>query len=400
MSQAEFDHRDVARRLDLLHFQPEAPGMVFWHAPGLVLYRALEQAARAHVLAQGYVEVRTPQIMRRPVWEASGHWSHFQHGMFRVEDQAIEAAIKPVSCPGHIYVLKQRLLSYRELPLRLCEFGNVHRDEPAGTLHGLLRLRQFTQDDGHVFCTEEQAAAEVVRFCRALPSFYRAFGFAGIEVALSTRPDERAGDDAAWDYAEASLSAALAELAVPHEVQAGQGAFYGPKIEFVLHDRQGRRWQCGTIQYDLVLPRRFDLTYIAADGQRRHPVMLHRALYGSLERFLGIVLEQYGAALPAWLSPLQVALLPVSASQLTAANELLRELRANGLRAEILAEDSLARRLAIAHERAVPYQVILGQRELAAGLLGLRDRTEQRSQPREAAISDLVARCASPEFDA
>jgi threonyl-tRNA synthetase len=398
MSQLESDHRDVALRLDLLHFQAEAPGMVFWHAPGLSLYRVLEQAARDHVLAQGYVELRTPQIMRRPVWEASGHWSHFQQGMFRVEDQAIEAAVKPVSCPGHIYVLKQRLLSYRELPLRLCEFGNVHRDEPAGTLHGLLRLRQFTQDDGHVFCTQEQAAAEVVRFCRALPAFYRAFGFERIEVALSTRPAERAGDDAAWDYAEASLSAALAELAVPYELQAGQGAFYGPKIEFVLQDRHGRRWQCGTIQLDLVLPRRFDLTYIGSDGERHYPVMLHRALYGSLERFLGILLEQYGTALPAWLCPLQVALLPVSPAQLTAANDLRHELSARGLRAEVLHEDSLARRIAIAHERAAPYQVVLGQRELTAATLSLRERAEQRSLPRAAAIAELVQGCALPEF--
>jgi threonyl-tRNA synthetase len=397
------DHREVAQRLDLLHFQPEAPGMVFWHARGYVLYRLLEEAVRRHTASQGYAELRTPQLMRRPVWEASGHWSHFQASMFRVEDEACEAAIKPVSCPGHIYILKHRSLSYRDLPLRVSELGNVHRDEPGGTLHGLLRLRQFTQDDGHVFCSEAQAESEVLRFCRALPGFYRAFGFDQISVALSTRPAERAGDDAAWDYAEAALEAAARKLDVPYLQQPGAGAFYGPKLEFALQDRHGRQWQCGTIQFDLVLPRRFDLKYTDADGARRHPVMLHRALYGSLERFLGMLLEQHGANLPAWFAPLQVAVLPVSAAQLEAALALKLQLEQCGLRVELRAEDTLARRIAQAHADGVPFQLVLGARELAEGSVTLRGRAGQQHQETlqlAPAIERLLHACATPSFAA
>jgi threonyl-tRNA synthetase len=399
MSNAESDHRELAQQLDLLHFQAEAPGMVFWHPRGYVLYRALEAAARQHIRSQGYRELRTPQLMRRAVWEASGHWSHFYDGMFRVEDQACDAAIKPVSCPGHIYVAKKRSLSYRDLPLRLAEFGLVHRDEPGGTLHGLLRLRQFTQDDGHVFCTAEQVDDEVLRFCRGLPAFYRAFGFEHVELALSTRPAQRAGSEAAWDAAEAALRRVLSKLDIPFVVQPGEGAFYGPKLEFVLHDRHGRSWQCGTIQCDLVLPERFDLEYVTASGERAHPVMLHRALYGSLERFLGIVLEQHGSALPAWLAPLQLVVLPVSAAQHDAAAAFAARCEASGLRVELWSEESLARRIALSHAQAVAFAAVIGAREADGGSVTLRARDGQQVLPAAEALARLAQLCAAPSFD-
>jgi threonyl-tRNA synthetase len=398
---ADDDHRKLAQRLDLFHLQEEAPGMVFWHPRGLVLYRLLEQAARAQLDAHGYLEVKTPQILRRPVWEASGHWQHFGAGMFRVQDQACEAAVKPVSCPGHIQIANRRAPSYRDLPIRLCEFGVVHRDEPGGTLHGLLRLRQFTQDDGHVFCTEEQAEAEIERFCRALPAFYAAFGFDQLRLGFSTRPKERAGADALWDRAEAALLAVLVRLDVPHALQPGEGAFYGPKLEFVLKDRAGRDWQCGTIQFDLVMPERFELRYVDQGGARRHAVMLHRALYGSLERFLGILLEHHGAALPAWLAPQQVTVLPVAPEHAGFAAQVERELRAAGLRAGVDARsESLARRVAEAHEQAVPFMAVLGAREVAAAAVTVRARDGQRTLPFGEAVHALSKDCAPPPFAA
>jgi threonyl-tRNA synthetase len=394
------DHRSLGQRLDLWHTQEEGPGMVFWHPRGFLLYRLLEEAVRQVTASQGYAEVRTPQILRRPVWEASGHWQHFLAGMFRVDDQAVEAAVKPVSCPGHVYVVQRRVLSYRELPLRLAELGLVHRDEPSGTLHGLMRLRQFTQDDGHIFCTEEQAEEEVLRFCAAVPAFYRAFGFPEVRVALSTRPAERAGDDALWDQAEAALASALERLGGPYDLQPGAGAFYGPKLEYSLRDRLGREWQCGTIQFDLVMPRSFDLRYVDAQGERRHPVMLHRALYGSLERFLGILLEHHGSALPAWLAPVQVAVLPIAAAQADAGGALAAELRRAGLRVEVGLDESLAKRIAQASAQAVPFQVVLGAREVAAGTVALRSREGQATMPLDRVVDEVRRRCAHPPFAA
>ncbi len=389
------DHRALAARLDLLHFQDEAPGMVFWHPRGYTLYRLLEDEARRHVLAGGYREVRGPQVLRRPVWQQSGHWDHFRAGMFAFGEGADEAALKPVSCPGHIQLVKRAAPSWRDLPLRLAEMGLVHRDEPGGTLHGLMRLRQFTQDDGHVFCTDGQIAGEVERFCRDLPAFYRRFGFDDVAVALSTRPAERVGDDGWWDQAEAALEAAVSSLGVPFTVQPGGGAFYGPKLEFVLRDRRGRPWQLGTIQLDLVLPRRFDLRYVDADGERKHLVMLHRALFGSIERFLGVLLEHHGAALPAWLAPEQVAVLPVGADQRAAADALRDRLVAAGVRARVDDDgDTLARRIAVAHRDGVPVVAIIGAREQAAGTVTLRGRDGQVTRAVDAAVADLVARCA------
>jgi threonyl-tRNA synthetase len=390
------DHRSLAARLDLLHFSEQAPGMVFWHPRGFALYRLLEEAVRAQLRGQGYQEVRTPTILRRPVWEGSGHWQHFLHGMFRVDDQAVEAAVKPVSCPGHVEIVGRRPPSYRELPIRMAELGLVHRDEPSGTLHGLLRLRQFTQDDGHIFCTDEQAEDEVLRFCQAVPAFYRAFGFDQLEVALSTRPAERAGEDVLWDRAEAALESVLRRLGGPFTVQPGAGAFYGPKIEYALRDRLGRSWQCGTIQFDLVMPRRFGLRYVDARGERLPPVMLHRALYGSLERFLGVLLEHHAAALPAWLAPVQVALLPVSAAELPAVAALAARLAAAGLRCEQLVDESLSKRIALAHAQAIPFQLVVGPREAAAGTVTLRERRAQKTATGDEIVRELVERCALP----
>lgn len=394
----EQDHRVIGQELDLFHFREEAPGMVFWHPRGLLMYRLLEEAARRVCAAQGYLEVRTPQVLRREVWEASGHWAHFREAMFRLEDQKCEAAIKPVSCPGHILIVKRRVPSYRELPIRLSELGVVHRDEPSGTLHGLMRVRQFTQDDGHVFCREDQAEAEILRFCQAVRPFYAAFGFDDVRVALSTRPADRAGEDAAWDYAEGVLARVLERMGVEPVLQPGAGAFYGPKLEFVLRDRHGRDWQCGTVQLDLGMPKRFDLRYVDSAGERRHPVMIHRALYGSLERFFGMLLEQHGRCLPAWLAPIQAAVLPVSEAQREEAESFRDALARAGLRAELRAEDSLARRVAIAHADAIEHVFVIGAREVEGGSVALRGERGSSSLSREEALRVMSERCRPPEL--
>jgi threonyl-tRNA synthetase len=393
------DHRSLGQRLDLWHFEEDAPGMVFWHPRGYCLYRLLEQAARARVLADGYEEVRTPQILRRAIWEASGHWRHFNDGMFHVADEAQEAAIKPVSCPGHIQIVKRRAPSYRELPLRLAEFGVVHRDEPSGTLHGLLRLRQFTQDDGHVFCEEQQVAVEVERFVRSIFDFYRAFGFDDLAVALATRPEQRAGSDAAWDFAESALAAAADRASLKYERAPGGGAFYGPKLEFALTDRLGRSWQCGTIQLDLVMPERFGLRYTSASGVQRPLLMLHRALFGSLERFLAVLLEHYAGALPPWVAPLQVQVIPVSNAQRERAAEVTKSLSARGVRADLDARDeTLAKRIGDSHRGGAPLAVIIGERELTERTLTLRGRDGQRSLPIAEAEALIEAQCRAPDF--
>ena len=282
------DHREIGRRLDLFHFQEEAAGMVFWHPRGYRTLRALQALIRRHAEADGFAEVQTPQLLRQPIWEMSGHWQHFRSNMFVMADDAL--AVKPVSCPGHLEILRRRAPSYRDLPLRYSELGLVHRNEPSGTLHGLFRLRQFTQDDGHVFCEADQVEAEVARFCRSLVELYVALGFERVEVSFASRPDERAGTDEVWDRSEGLLQQAAARAGLMPEHAPKAGAFYGPKLEFALPDRLGRRWQCGTIQLDLVLPERFDVAYVDRAGDRVRPIMLHRATLGSLERFLGVVL--------------------------------------------------------------------------------------------------------------
>ena len=371
--------------------------MVFWHPRGLGVVRALEDAARRRTAAEGYLEVRTPQLVRRPIWEASGHWEHFRAGMFTVADAGEAAALKPVSCPCHIQIAGRSGLSYRDLPLRLCEFGLCHRDEPSGTLHGLFRLRQFTQDDGHVFCADEHILPEIAQFCRGAGEFYRALGFVSVAVALSTRPPQRAGDDAQWDRAEALLAAGARLAGLEPTLQPGEGAFYGPKLEFSLEDRHGRRWQCATIQLDFVLPQRFDLAYVDADGRRRRPAMLHRALYGSVERFLAILLEHAGGVLPPWLAPVQVQVAPVGPDQHNAAHAALRELRAAGLRAALdERRETLGKRVAGAHADGIPCLAVLGPREQDAGTLALRERGGHSSLPRAEAVADLARRYAPP----
>jgi threonyl-tRNA synthetase len=394
------DHRSLAQRLDLCHFAEHAPGMVYWHPRGYVLYRLLERAARNLVEADGYFEVRTPQLVRRPVWNTSGHWDSFASGMFRLHDGSFDAALKPVSCPGHISVAKQMVGSYRDLPLRLAEFGIVHRDEPGGTLHGLLRLRQFTQDDGHVFCREDHIEEELDRFCGGIERFYRAFGFASPQVALSTRPPERDGEDANWDRTEAALRGALDRLGLPYAVQEGAGAFYGPKIEFSIADRCGRSWQCGTIQLDVLMPRRFGLRYQAANGERRPVVMLHRALYGSVERFLGLLLEHHRGALPPWMAPEQIRVVPVSVHQHAYAGDIKRALDSCGLRVSVDAgDDSLGRRVADARTAAVPFIAIVGEEECRTRTVTLRDRAGQQVLPLADCGEELGDRCKMPDFE-
>ncbi len=388
------DHRALINRLDLAHFQDEAPAMVFWHPRGWVLYQLLEQAARDHVRAGGYREVRTPQLIRRPVWESSGHWGKFEHAMFALGDGASESALKPVSCPGHIQLVKRAAPSWRDLPMRIAEFGLCHRDEPSGTIHGLMRLRQFTQDDGHIFCTEEQVPGELLRFGRELPAFYARFALGEMSVAVSLRPEHRLGDDAQWDRAERLLVECAEQLGMPVVMQPGEGAIYGPKLEFLLRDRRGRVWQCGTIQLDFVMPQRFDVRYVDANGDKRPCVMLHRALYGSIERFMGVLLEQHGAALPAWLAPEQLAVLPVGEAHRARALEVHAELARRGLRARVDVDGTIAKRIALAQHDGVPFSIVIGDRELADGTLAIRDRERQWIARSNEAIDELSRRAA------
>jgi threonyl-tRNA synthetase len=392
---ADNDHREIGRRLDLFHFQEEAAGMVFWHPRGYRTLRALEALIRRHAEADGFAEVRTPQLLRQPIWEASGHWQHFREGMFVMEGDAL--AVKPVSCPGHLEILRRRAPSYRDLPLRYSELGLVHRNEPSGTLHGLFRLRQFTQDDGHVFCEAAQVEAEVARFCRSLMQLYRALGFDGVEVSFASRPDDRAGSDEVWDRAEQLLQAAAAHAGLSPAHAPKAGAFYGPKLEFALPDRLGRRWQCGTIQLDLVLPERFDVEFVDAKGARQRPLMLHRATLGSLERFLGILLEQHDGRLPAWLAPDQIVIIPVEAEQHAYAARVEAAFKRAGLRAVCDARpETLSRRIALAHEHAASYIAVVGRREADAGSLSVRGPAGQDVVGLSDAVARLVEACAPP----
>jgi threonyl-tRNA synthetase len=389
------DHRRVGQELDLFHFEEEAPGMVFWHPRGWAIYRALEEAVRRLMARQGLQEVRSPQVLRQAVWEASGHWDKFPAGMFRVEDER-PCALKPVSCPAHLMMARRASLSYRDLPYGLGELGLVHRNEQSGVLHGLFRLRQFAQDDGHILCAEEQVIEEVVRFCNSLAAFYAAFGFAQKPgVAFSSRPSERLGDDAVWDRAERLLLDAARAAGLECRPQAGEGAFYGPKLEFSLEDQHGRAWQCGTIQLDLVLAERFDVAYVAPDGQKRRPAVLHRAVLGSLERFLGMVLEQ--GRLPHFLAPEQVVIAPVSEAQRAPAEALAARFGGAALRARVDASnESLSRRIVDAHQRAVPFIAVLGAREVASDAVALRSHEGQRVMPVGQALAELSSACAPP----
>ncbi|HYI02135.1 threonine--tRNA ligase [Hyalangium sp.] len=395
---SEHDHRSLGDRLDLFHMQEEAPGMVFWHPRGFILYQLLEERVRRELAAGGYREVRTPQILGQRIWESSGHWQNFREGMFILDDGERPFAVKPVSCPGHIQIFQRMAPSFRALPLRLAEFGLVHRNESSGALQGLFRLRQFTQDDGHIFCMEEQVADEVAAFCRSLRVFYRDFGFEDVQVAFSSRPEQRAGSDDVWDRAEAALLEAARRVGLDCRMQPGQGAFYGPKLEFILKDRSGRDWQCGTIQLDFVLPERFGLHYVDSGGGKQRPVMLHRAIFGSVERFLGILLEHHQGSLPAWLAPEQLRVLPVGQDSQAYASEVRVRLEEAGLRAsEDARSETLSRRILDSHHDGVPFVLLVGAREQAARSIQLRERSgAQRQLALESAVSELLQACRVP----
>jgi threonyl-tRNA synthetase len=349
--------------------------------------------------ADGYLEVRTPQLVRASTWQASGHWDHFAGGMFRLPGEADGSALKPVSCPGHLQIAAHLLRSHRDLPVRLGEFGLVHRDEPGGTLHGLLRLRQFTQDDGHVLCGLQQVDAELDRFCRSVCALYEAFGVGPVVWALSTRPEHRAGSDEEWAWMEARLEAALERCGLDYAVQPGAGAFYGPKIELSVSDGADRSWQCGTIQIDVSMPRRFLVAYQDGAGERRHPVMLHRAFYGSIERFLALLLERHRGRLPAWLAPEQVRVLPVGTAHAGYAASVAHALTQAGLRAAVdVRAETLGRRVRDSRRAAIPFVGIVGDREHESGSLVVREGTAETVWPMSHAVEHLKQRCDSPSI--
>lgn len=328
------DHRRLGKTLDLFHLQEEAPGMVFWHPKGWSVWQAVEQYMRGRLTDAGYQEVRTPQVMDRSLWEKSGHWDNYKENMFVTESEKRDYAIKPMNCPGHVQIFNHGLRSYRDLPLRLAEFGACHRNEPSGALHGLMRVRGFVQDDAHIFCTEEQIVEEAKAFNELAFSVYEDFGFKDVKVKLSLRPEKRAGSDAIWDHAEEGLRLALRACGVEWEELPGEGAFYGPKVEYHIKDAIGRSWQCGTLQLDLVLPERLGAEYVSEDNSRKRPVMLHRAILGSFERFLGILLENHAGALPAWLAPEQVVVMNIADSQAEYAESVVQLLQKQGFRAK------------------------------------------------------------------
>jgi threonyl-tRNA synthetase len=369
------DHRKLGKQLDLFHIQEEAPGMVFWHPKGWIIWQEIEQYMREIFRNNGYLEIRTPSVLDKGLWERSGHWENFRENMFITQSEEREFSVKPMNCPGHVQVFKQGLKSYRDLPLRLAEFGSCHRNEPSGALHGIMRVRAFTQDDAHIFCTEAQVQGEVIQFIDLLQKVYTDFGFDEILVKLSTRPQKRVGSEAQWDKAEAALQAALDHKKLIWELQAGEGAFYGPKIEFSLKDSIGRLWQCGTLQLDFSMPERLDAEFVAEDNSRRVPVMLHRAILGSFERFIGIILENYAGALPLWLAPEQAVVLNISQGQAEYARKVAEELKHNGIRAcADLRNEKITYKIREHSLQKLPYQIIVGEKEVAAQTVSVRTR--------------------------
>lgn len=375
------DHRRLGRQLDLFHLQDEAPGMVFWHPKGWQLWQTIEQYMR-HTLAEaGYKEIRTPMVMDRTLWEKSGHWENYHENMFTTESEKRDYAVKPMNCPGHVQVFNQGLRSYRDLPLRLAEFGTCHRNEPSGALHGLMRVRGFVQDDAHIFCTEAQIVEEARAFNELTMQIYRHFGFDQVAVKLSLRPEKRAGSDEVWDKAESGLRTALAACGVQWEELPGEGAFYGPKVEYHIKDALGRSWQCGTLQLDFVLPERLGAEYVTEDNGRSRPVMLHRAILGSLERFIGILIENHGGAFPLWLAPVQLAVLNITEAQAEYATHVAEVLRKQGFRVELdLRNEKISYKIREHSLQKLPYQVIVGDKEKAEGLVAVRARGEDLGQ--------------------
>jgi threonyl-tRNA synthetase len=369
------DHRRIGREMDLFHQQEEAAGMVFWHPKGWTLWRTLENFIRDRIAAAGYQEVRTPQLIDKSLFKASGHWDIYGDNMFKVviDKGEREFGIKPMNCPGHVQIFRQGLKSYRDLPLRFSEFGSCHRNEPSGALHGIMRVRAFTQDDGHIFCTEEQVTPESVRYCELQMRVFRDLGFEDVIVKLALRPSPRAGTDEVWDRAEEGLRVALRAAGLPFEELPGEGAFYGPKVEFHLTDAIGRTWQCGTLQLDFVLPERLDASYVGEDGQRHRPVMLHRALLGSMERFVGVLIEHYAGHLPLWLAPLQAVVATITSDADAFAGQVQAALAAAGLRAETDLRNEKINYKVREHSLAkVPVLLVVGKKEAAEGTVALR----------------------------
>ena len=369
------DHRKIGKSLDLFHWQEEAPGMVFWHNDGWTIYTQLEKFIRERLGDYDYDEVKGPLMMDRSLWEKSGHWEKYAENMFTTESEKREYAIKPMNCPGHVQIFNQGLKSYRDLPLRMAEFGCCHRNEPSGALHGLMRVRGFTQDDAHIFCTEEQILAEVSGCIKMVYETYRTFGFDKIVVKLSTRPEKRVGSDAIWDKSEAALAEALKANDVEFDYQPGEGAFYGPKIEFTLHDCLDRAWQCGTVQLDFSMPERLGSTYVAEDGDRKVPVMIHRAILGSLERFIGILTEEYAGSFPLWLAPTQAVVMNITDNQSEYAQKVVKKLKENGFRAKSdLRNEKIGFKIREHTLRRVPYLLVVGDKEIEAGEIAVRSR--------------------------
>ncbi|MFL2659604.1 MAG: threonine--tRNA ligase [Alphaproteobacteria bacterium] len=396
------DHRRLGKEMDLFHIQEEAVGNVFWHPNGWSIYRALEDYIRRQQVKYGYKEVRTPQILDRSLWEKSGHWEKFREAMFTMEDSDEKTlAIKPMNCPCHVEIFKKGQISYKNLPLRMAEFGCCHRNEPSGALHGIMRVRAFTQDDAHIFCMENQIVSETKLFCEMLKNVYKDLGFADVKVKFSDRPELRAGDDKTWDKAELALRDATEKSGLEWTLNSGEGAFYGPKLEFVLTDAIGRDWQCGTLQVDFVLPERLDASYIGEDNSSHRPVMLHRAILGSFERFIGILVENYGGKFPLWIAPVQVVVATITDGAIEYANQVAKKLKAKGIRVEIDTRSEKINYKVREHSlKKVPVQFILGNREAEQNTVAIRrlGTDKQEVLDLDIAISNLIDQAKAPDM--
>ncbi len=383
------DHRKLGRQLDLFHLQDEAPGMVFWHPRGWTLWQVIEQHMRRELDAAGYREVKTPQIMDKTFWEKSGHWANYKDNMFLTASEKREYAVKPMNCPGHVQIFNNTLRSYRDLPMRLAEFGSCHRNEPSGALHGLMRVRGFVQDDAHIFCTEDQIAEETRKFNLLVMKIYQQFGFEHVSVKLSLRPEQRAGSDEIWDKAEQGLRDALTACGVEWQELPGEGAFYGPKVEYHIKDALGRSWQCGTIQLDFVLPERLDAEYVAEDNSKKRPVMLHRAILGSLERFIGILIEEHAGSFPLWLAPVQMVVMNITEKQADYCREVVEKLKAAGFRAEAdLRNEKIGYKIRDNSQYRYPYQIVVGDKEMENGQVAVRRKAEDLGSMK---VEDFIA---------
>ena len=375
------DHRKLGKQLDLFHMQDEAPGMAFWHPKGWALWQVIEQHMRTELNAAGYKEIRTPLVMDKILWEKSGHWENYKENMFITESEKRDYAVKPMNCPGHVQVFNQGLRSYRDLPLRLAEFGSCHRNEPSGALHGLMRVRGFVQDDAHIFCTEDQIDSEAQAFNRLVMKVYKQFEFNDVSVKLSLRPEKRAGSDETWDKAEEGLRNALRACDVEWEELPGEGAFYGPKVEYHIKDALGRSWQCGTIQLDFVLPERLGAEYVTEDNGRARPVMLHRAILGSLERFIGILIEHHAGAFPLWLAPVQLVIMNITSDQAEYCSNIATQFTQAGFRVETdLRNEKIGYKIREHSAQRIPYQLVIGDKEKQAGKVAIRRRGEDLGQ--------------------